>query len=150
MIHHNTNSNLASLFSGSCFWWYDGILSNNFCALFFKKLCSRLWAALVPTLNHLDHRISSFCIQGSFVNSEYCLSGSSVLFLHTMRMPMKAHVSFVLFFFFLLWLFRWPFLNQCFLQCGQLSWCFSLTPLGSCAENQLAVLNRSISPFKVS
>jgi len=97
-VAHPTTNNLTSLFSGSCFWWYEGgVLSNSFSGLFLKKPCSKQWAALVPTLTHLDHRISCFWIQGSIVSSERCWSGWSLLFLHTKRTPRKAHFSFVLF-----------------------------------------------------
>lgn len=114
MIHSNANSSLVSSFCGSCFWWYEVLcLVMFFCLAFFESHAPK-WAALVPILTHLDHRISYFWIQGSLVNSEYC-SCSSVLFIHSKRMPRKAHFSFVL--FFLLRLFRWSSLNQCFLQC---------------------------------
>lgn len=93
MIHSNANSSLVSSFCGSCFWWYEVLcLVMFFCLAFFESHAPK-WVALVPILTHLDHRISYFWIQGSIVNSEYCSSCSNVLFIHSKRMPRKAHFS---------------------------------------------------------
>lgn len=122
-----------------------------FCFTFFKSHAPK-WATLVPTLIHLDHRISYFWIQGSIVNSENCLSCSSVLVIHSKRMPRKAHFSFVL--VFLLRLFRWSSLNQCFLQCQAfvlmlLSWGLGIIcrkSIGS-AQKKHVSLSRSARSF---
>lgn len=105
MIYPNGSSSLVSSFCGSCFWWYKILCLVIFLCFAFFKSDAPKWVALVPTLTHPDHRISYFWIRGSIVNSEYCLSCSSVLFIHSKRMPRKEHFSFVLVFLFVQMIF---------------------------------------------